>query len=233
MVDTINFDLAPDNLDQDFNLVPNDDEEEFTVEFGEVMNIGGGTDDFNALNNRPSYAGQTMTGNTNIPKVPTKTSDLNNDSDYQTGTEVTSAINTAIGQIDIPTKTSELVNDGSDGSSTYVEADDLATVATSGSYNDLQNKPSIPAAQIQSDWTQADNSKVDYIKNKPTIPAAQVNSDWSAESGVAQILNKPTIPAVVQITGTSTTDVMSQKAVTDIIGDVETALNAINNGTGA
>ena len=35
---------------------------------------------------------------------------------------------------------------------------------------------------------------------------------------------------VVQTTGQSTTDVMSQKAVTDIIGDVETALNTINNG---
>lgn len=46
----------------------------------------------------------------------------------------------------------------------------LATVATSGSYNDLSNKP--------------------------TIPAAQVNSDWNASSGVAQILNKPTIPTV-------------------------------------
>jgi len=30
----------------------------------------------------------------------------------------------------------------------------------------------------------------------PTIPAAQVNSDWNAVSGVAQILNKPTIPTV-------------------------------------
>lgn len=29
----------------------------------------------------------------------------------------------------------------------------------------------------------------------PTIPAAQVNSDWNAVSGVAEILNKPTIPA--------------------------------------
>ena len=37
--------------------------------------------------------------------------------------------------------TSELVNDGSDGTSTYIEADDLSTVATSGSYNDLVNKP--------------------------------------------------------------------------------------------
>lgn len=35
---------------------------------------------------------------------------------------------------------------------------------------------------------------------------------------------------VVQTTGQSTTDVMSQKAVTDIIGNVEAALNVINNG---
>ena len=103
---------------------------------------------------------------------------------------------------------------------TAVQPSDLATVATSGSYNDLLNKPTIPAAQVnsdwnansgvaqilnkptipaaqvQSDWNEADNTKVDYIKNKPTIPAAQVNSDWNANSGVAQILNKPTIPDV-------------------------------------
>ena len=47
----------------------------------------------------------------------------------------------------------------------------LATVATSGSYNDLSNKP--------------------------TIPAEQVNADWNATSGKAQILNKPTIPSAV------------------------------------
>ena len=31
------------------------------------------------------------------------------------------------------------------------------------------------------------------LDNKPTIPAAQVNSDWNATSGVAEILNKPTL----------------------------------------
>ena len=41
----------------------------------------------------------------------------------------------------IPTKTSELVNDGSDNTSTYVEADELATVATSGQYSDLTGQP--------------------------------------------------------------------------------------------
>jgi hypothetical protein len=34
----------------------------------------------------------------------------------------------------------------------------------------------------------------DDLDNKPTIPAAQVNSDWNSVSGVSEILNKPTIP---------------------------------------
>src|SRR5690606_17977505 len=41
----------------------------------------------------------------------------------------------------------------------------LAAVATSGSYDDLDDKP--------------------------TIPQAPVNADWNATSGLAQILNKP------------------------------------------
>ena len=87
----------------------------------------------------------------------------------------------------------------------------LSAVATSGSYTDLTDTPTIPAAQVNSDWDAA--SGVAQILNKPTlsavatsgsytdltdtptIPAAQVNSDWNAVSGVAQILNKPTIPA--------------------------------------
>ena len=45
----------------------------------------------------------------------------------------------------------------------------LATIATSGSYNDLTNKPTIPAEQIQSDWNQTNNVALDYIKNKPNL----------------------------------------------------------------
>lgn len=43
----------------------------------------------------------------------------------------------------------------------------LATVATTGAYGDLSGRP--------------------------TIPAAQVNADWTAVSGVAKVLNKPTL----------------------------------------
>jgi len=70
----------------------------------------------------------------------------------------------------------------------------ISAVGFSNDYDDLDNKPTIPAAQIQSDWNQSNNVALDFIKNKPTIPAAQVNSDWNATSGVAEILNKPTIP---------------------------------------
>jgi hypothetical protein len=59
----------------------------------------------------------------------------------------------------------------------------------------LQTFPTIPAAQVNSDWNAV--SGVAEILNKPTIPAAQVNSDWNAVSGVAQILNKPTIPTTL------------------------------------
>ena len=45
--------------------------------------------------------------------------------------------------------------------------------------------------QVQANWNETDDTAPSYIQNKPTIPAAQVNSDWNAVSGVAQILNKP------------------------------------------
>lgn len=54
----------------------------------------------------------------------------------------------ATANITVPTKTSDLTNDGADNTSTYVEADELATVATSGSYNDLLNKPTIPEEMV-------------------------------------------------------------------------------------
>lgn len=60
----------------------------------------------------------------------------------------------------VPTKTSDLTNDGADGTSTFVEADELATVATSGSYNDLSNKPTIPTVNNATLIIQRNGSQV-------------------------------------------------------------------------
>jgi hypothetical protein len=71
-------------------------------------------------------------------------------------------------QITTPANGDALIYDS--GTSKF-ENTPLAAVATSGDYNDLSNLPTIPAAQIQSDWTQANTAALDYIKNKPTLPA--------------------------------------------------------------
>ena len=84
-----------------------------------------------------------------------------------------------------------------------------AQVADSGSYNDLTDKPSIPQAQVASDWNStggvsqvlnkptlsavALSGSYSDLMNTPTIPSAQVPSDWTSVSGVSQILNKPTL----------------------------------------
>ena len=65
---------------------------------------------------------------------------------------------------------------------------DLATVATSGSYDDLSGKPTIPGPQVQSDWAESDNSKPDFIKNKPDLAAVATSGDYN------DLSNKPTIP---------------------------------------
>lgn len=155
---------------------------------------------------------ETFTANSSSNKtanisVPTKVSDLTNDSGFIT-------------DADLPTKTSDLTNDGADGTSTYVEADDLATVATSGSYADLSNKPSIPTktSDLTNDSgfiTKSVSDLVNYtptsslaavatsgsyndLSDTPSIPAAQVQSDWTqtTTTAVDYIKNKPNLATV-------------------------------------
>jgi hypothetical protein len=95
---------------------------------------------------------------------------------------------------------------------------ELASVALSGSYNDLSNKPTIPAAQVNSDWNAA--SGVAQILNKPTIPAAQIQSDWNQSDTTAKdyIKNKPTQLGHHMIPNTSLISSMAV-AVTDVTND--------------
>ncbi len=85
------------------------------------------------------------------------------------------------------------VNDYDAATKKYVDGQDATLESNLKEYVDEK----IPAAQIQSDWSQTDATKKDYIKNKPTIPAAQIQSDWSQTDTTKKdfIKNKPTIPA--------------------------------------
>lgn len=99
----------------------------------------------------------------------------------------------------------------------------LATVATSGSYNDLTNKPTIPAAQVNSDWNAS--SGLAQILNKPTIPAAQIQSDWTQAntSALDYIKNKPSVGAG-SVTSVGTTGLISGGPITTS-GTITTSMN--------
>lgn len=99
----------------------------------------------------------------------------------------------------------------------YAETANLATVATSGDYDDLSNKPTIPAAQVQSDYAQTNTSAVDYIKNKPTIP--------TVNDGTLTVKNGD------QTKGTFTANQSSASNIVvlpfDIVGDLTTGFTPI------
>ena len=49
-------------------------------------------------------------------------------------------------------------------------------------------------------WITPFDGSYNSLTNRPTIPAAQINSDWNASSGVAVILNKPSVPPLPSVT---------------------------------
>ena len=49
-------------------------------------------------------------------------------------------------------------------------------------------------------WTTPFDGSYNSLTNLPTIPAAQVNSDWNAVGTVAEILNKPLVPPLPSVT---------------------------------
>ena len=70
---------------------------------------------------------------------------------------------------------------GSGGGSAQVQSDWAETDTEAVSY--IKNKPTLSIV--------ATSGSYNDLTDKPTIPDAQVNSDWNASSGISQILNKP------------------------------------------
>ena len=68
---------------------------------------------------------------------------------------------------------------------------------STGGVTQILNLPTTQQFQqqilVQPSWTETNANSYAYITGKPTIPAAQVASDWNATSGVSQILNRPAL----------------------------------------
>ena len=78
----------------------------------------------------------------------------------------------------------------------------ISAVGFSNDYDDLDNKPTIPAAQIQSDWTQSNNAALDFIKNKPTLTNGTVTSVGLTMPSAFSVANSPiTSSGDIAVTG--------------------------------
>ena len=146
---------------------------------------------YNDLSGKPNLATvatsgdyEDLTNKPSIPTVPTNVSAFTNDAGYLTQHQSLAGYATE----------------------TWVQQQGYSTF--DGDYNSLTNKPTIPAAQVQSDWQQNDSTQPDYIKNRPSMPSAQIQSDWNQTntSEVDYIKNKPTIPVVPTNVSTFTND---------------------------
>ena len=131
---------------------------------------------------------------TDKPTIPSKTSDLTNDSGFVVGSTLATVATS--GDYDdltnkptIPTKTSDLTND-----SGYVIGSSLSSVATSGDYDDLSNKPTIPSKT--SDLTNDSGfiNQLKTINNESLIGTGNLTID-TFSGDYDDLSNKPTIPS--------------------------------------
>ena len=144
------------------------------------------TNDYTALLNKPSINNVVLSGN--------KTA-----ADLSLLTDVTQGSNISIDKTNpanpVISATGQVNSDwnSNSGLSQILNKPSLSTVATTGSYNDLSNKPTIPAAQVNSDWNS--NSGVSQILNKPTLATVATSGNYSDLSGTPTIptVNNPTI----------------------------------------
>lgn len=112
----------------------------------------------------------------------------------------------------------------------------LHKVSKTGSYNDLLNTPTIPAAQIQSDWNQSTTTALDYIKNKPTIPTVPTNvSAFTNDAGYLtshqDISGKEDRVAISTISGTSLSAVAGTYYVGSSVGTLAVTLPTVSDAT--
>ena len=105
--------------------------------------------------------------------------------------------------------------------------DATSAIAVSGALTKSYSNNTItltPSTMVGADSSTAGSAGV--------VPTPSAGDDTKYLRGDGTWATVSAGPTVVQTTGQSTTDVMSQKAVTDIIGNVETLLHTLNSGSG-
>lgn len=163
------------------------------------------TGSYNDLSNKPTIGNGTLTIKKNGSNVGTFTANATANTDVN---------------IVVPTKTSDLANDGSDGASQYVESNDLATVATSGSYNDLTNKPTIGNATltIKRNGTNVGTFTANATTNKSiniAVPTKTSDLTNDGADGTSTYVEADDLPIVDTTYSSSSNNAIANSTVTN------------------
>lgn len=85
-------------------------------------------------------------------------------------------------------------------------------------------------AQVGTNTSEIDSLEARVYTAEDTLD--KLDETFATKTELSQAIETANIPEVVQTTGDSVSAVMSQKAVTDLVGDVEDVLRDINTGAG-
>jgi len=166
---------------------------------------GGGTSDYLQLSNKPQINSITLSGNKTLSElsiqheltagdniditnsnvisatVPTKTSDLTNDSGFLTShQDITGKADLSYVNNQLATKQDTLT-----AGANITIVDNVISASGVSSYNDLTNKPTINSVALSGNKTTADlGISYNDLTNKPTIPTVPTNiSAFTNDSG--------------------------------------------------
>lgn len=120
--------------------------------------------------------------------IPTKTSDLDNDSSFVNQNYVDTGL---AAKADI----SDLNN--------YVEKENNKSLMSADEHTKLDGIENGAQKNVQSDWNQGDSTKADFIKNKPTIPSPVTVDDELSDSSINPVQNKVVKAAIDEKANTS------------------------------
>ena len=180
-----------------------------TISTGGSYTAGTGID----ITNNTISIDNTVALKTDIPTVPTNISAFTNDSGYITGID-SSMVITALGYTPGTSNFSGSYTDLTDKPdlSIYAETSDLATVATTGDYDDLLNKPTIPTVPTNVSAFTNDSGYITNTVNNLTNYTLSSNLATVATTGAySDLSGTPTIPNINYVNGDTYANKESQQ----------------------
>ncbi|MFI4854954.1 MAG: hypothetical protein ACIAQF_08275 [Phycisphaerales bacterium JB065] len=106
---------------------------------------------------------------------------------------------------------------------TAVQPDDLATVATTGSYDDLDDLPSL----FDGAWSSLTGVPSTFAPSAHTHPATHISDSTAAGRSVLTAVDAAAIRAVLSVYSQSQTDTAISDAISSLIGAAPSALDTL------